>query len=121
MLRDPRSSYVRARSETLLKVKTFFDSEAVIYGTAPGKGRHKGRIGALQVVIPADVEVRAGKKVCHLKRGTRFEVGTGLSDADRRLDNPRAATGKPITFRFQELSKDGIPRFPSLVAFRDYE
>jgi len=121
MVRDPNSQYVRGRHESLLKVKSFFETEAIIYGRQPGKGRHVGAIGAFECIIPADVTLRAGGKTCHLKRGTRFEVGTGQSDRDRELNNPRAADGCMITFRFQELSKDGIPRFPSFVGYRDYE
>ena len=37
MLREPRSLYVAKRSSTLLKVKTFFDAEAVVIGYEPGK------------------------------------------------------------------------------------
>jgi DNA ligase-1 len=66
MLRKPESRYEAGRSATLLKVKTFHDAEARVVGHEAGRGRHKGRLGAL-VVEMAD--------------GTRFAVGTGLSDA----------------------------------------
>lgn len=33
MLRQPGSKYVRSRSSTLLKVKSFSDEEAIIIGT----------------------------------------------------------------------------------------
>ncbi len=68
MLRQPGSRYEVGRSSTLLKVKRFHDAEARVVGHQPGKGRHKGRLGALEVEI-AD--------------GTRFAVGTGFSDAER--------------------------------------
>jgi DNA ligase 1 len=45
----------------------------------------------------------------------RFNVGTGFSDAERE-DPP--AIGSVITFRYQELTKDGVPRFPSWVGER---
>lgn len=41
-----------------------------------------------------------------------FNVGTGLSDKLRK--NP-PAIGAIITYRFQELTKDGVPRFPSYI------
>jgi DNA ligase-1 len=47
-----------------------------------------------------------------LPDGTRFSVGTGFSD--RQRENP-PRIGDTITFRFQELSEGGVPRFPSFV------
>lgn len=100
MLRQPASLYVAGRSSTLLKVKTFHDAEATVIGHQAGAGRHKGRLGALLVQLPD---------------GTEFAVGTGFSDAQR--DNP-PAVGSSITFRYQELSDGGVPRFPSYVGVR---
>jgi DNA ligase-1 len=65
-----------------------------------GSGRHKGRLGALLVELPD---------------GTTFSVGTGFSDAERKAPPP---VGSQITFRYQELSDGGVPRFPSFVGVR---
>lgn len=100
MLRQPRSQYVAGRSSTLLKVKTFHDAEAVVIGHERGKGRHAGRLGALIMRLP---------------NGKEFSVGTGFSDRDR--ESP-PVIGATITFRYQELSDAGIPRFPSYVGLR---
>jgi DNA ligase-1 len=100
MLRRPGSKYEVGRSQSLLKVKTFHDAEARVIGHAPGTGKHKGRLGAL---------------VVELADGTKFNVGTGFSDAER--ESP-PALGAIITFRYQELSDDGVPRFPSWVGER---
>jgi DNA ligase 1 len=100
MLRQPGSKYVAGRSATLLKVKTFHDSEAVVIGHQAGAGRHKGRLGALLVRLPD---------------GTDFAIGTGFSDRER--ENP-PAVGATVTFRYQELSDAGVPRFPSWVGVR---
>ena len=97
MLREPGSLYVSGRSSTLLKVKTFHDAEATVIGHQEGPGKHKGRLGALQVKL-AD--------------GTQFSVGTGFSDRERGTP---PAIGSVITFRYQELSDAGVPRFPSYV------
>ena len=97
MLRQPKSMYAIGRSSTLLKVKTFHDAEATVIGHAPGTGKHKGRLGAL---------------IAKLADGTTFNVGTGFSDAEREAP---PAIGAVITFRYQELSNDGVPRFPSYV------
>jgi DNA ligase-1 len=101
MLRRPGSRYEVGRSSSLLKVKSFHDAEARVIQHLAGAGRHEGRLGALLVEMPD---------------GTRFSVGTGFSDRERV--NPPAA-GALITYRYQELSEDGVPRFPSYVGLRD--
>jgi DNA ligase-1 len=100
MLRQPGSKYEAGRSLTLLKIKSFVDSEARVVGHEPGKGRHQGRLGALLV---------------ELANGTQFSVGTGFSDAERGSPPP---IGSEITFRYQELTDGGVPRFPSYVRVR---
>jgi DNA ligase-1 len=50
-----------------------------------------------------------------LPDGTRFSVGTGFSDKERENPPP---VGSIITFRYQELSDGGVPRFPSFVGVR---
>jgi len=101
MLRQPKSLYVAGRSSTLLKVKSFKDDEAVVIGHQAGAGRHKGRLGALLVRLPS---------------GKEFSVGTGFSDKERESPPPVGAT---ITFRYQELSDGGVPRFPSFSGVRE--
>lgn len=103
MLRQQFSKYESGRSRTLLKVKTFHDAEAVIIGHEPGKGKHKGRMGAV---------------VCKDAKGITFAVGSGFTDKQRE-DPP--GIGTKITYRYQELTKDGKPRFPTFVTARDYE
>ena len=100
MLRQPESRYESGRSMTLLKVKTFHDADGVVVAHEPGIGRHKGRLGALVVTM---------------SNGIEFSVGTGFSDKER--EKP-PAIGSLITFRYQELSTGGVPRFPSYVRLR---
>jgi len=102
MLREPGSHYVGRRSGTLLKVKRFHDAEGKVVGHEQGKGRLKGLMGALIVE----------------RNGKRFNVGTGFTDA-RRRHPPKI--GSKITFRYQEMTERGVPRFPSFVAERNYE
>jgi DNA ligase 1 len=71
-----------------------------VIGHQDGMGKHKGRLGALLVKL-AD--------------GTQFAVGTGFSDKERGAP---PAVGATITFRYQELSEAGVPRFPSYVGVR---
>ena len=100
MLREPRSKYAVGRSSTLLKVKTFHDAEAVVLAHQPGKGRHKGRLGALVAVMDD---------------GTEFSIGTGFTDTQRESPPP---VDSVVTFRYQELTDAGVPRFPSFVRVR---
>ncbi|MDB5289300.1 MAG: dependent ligase-like protein [Phycisphaerales bacterium] len=100
MLRQPGSKYEAGRSSTLLKVKSFRDAEAIVIGHQPGAGKHKGRLGALLVKLPD---------------GTEFAVGTGFSDKERSAP---PGVGVTVTFRYQELSEGGVPRFPSYVGVR---
>ncbi|KAH6891588.1 hypothetical protein BKA70DRAFT_1119873 [Coprinopsis sp. MPI-PUGE-AT-0042] len=97
MLRKPGSTYEGTRSSTLLKVKTFYDAEALVTGYVPGKGRNVGVTGALK---------------CKMASGKTFNVGTGLNDKQRK--NP-PKVGTIIVYRFQELTRDKVPRFPSYV------
>jgi DNA ligase 1 len=101
MLRQPGSHYAAGRSSTLQKVKTFRDSEACVIGYEPGTGKHKGRMGALAV---------------QMANGVQFEIGTGFSD--RQRERP-PAIGAIVSFRYQELSDAGVPRFASYVGVRD--
>ncbi len=100
MLREPGSEYIRSRSSTLLKVKTFHDAEAKVIGYKGGQGRHRNRVGALELITP---------------KGVKFFAGTGLSDAER--ENP-PEIGALVTYRFQELTDQGVPRFPTYVGVR---
>jgi NAD-dependent DNA ligase len=100
MLRQPQSLYEVGRSTTLYKVKTFLDAEARVVEHLPGEGKHVGRLGALMVEMP---------------NGTRFSVGTGFTDAERRSPPP---IGALITYRYQELTDRGVPRFPTFVRVR---
>jgi len=97
MLRKPGSIYEGRRSASLLKIKTFYDAEAIVTGYAPGKGRNKGSTGALK---------------CKMESGKLFNVGSGLTDKIRK--NP-PKIGSIIVYRFQELTRDRVPRFPSYV------
>ena len=100
MLRKPGSPYERSRSMSLLKVKKFLDAEAVVLGYEAGAGRHKGRVGAL---------------LARLGNGKEFKVGTGLKDKEREAP---PAVGSIIAVKYQELTKDGVPRFPVYAGLR---
>jgi DNA ligase-1 len=100
MLRMPKSKYERIRSGTLLKYKSFKDIEAKVIGQKKGFGKYKGLMGALHVEIP---------------NGIKLDIGSGFSDEERK--NP-PALGSVITIKYQDLSINGVPRFPAYLRER---
>ena len=57
-----------------------------------------------------------GALECELPNGKRFDVGSGLT-MDQRRKPPKI--GSVITFKFQELSNNGHPRFPVFLRVRN--
>jgi DNA ligase-1 len=106
MLRQPGSKYVNGRSKTLLKVKKFFDADAIVRGHETGSGKNSSCMGALKCEMLDD----NGKPTRKF-----FKIGTGFTDAQRR--NP-PKIGKVVIYKYQELTKDGVPRFPSYGGIR---
>jgi DNA ligase-1 len=94
MLRAAGSPYEVGRSPHLRKLKSFDDTEARVIGYNPGKGKYQGMTGSLLVELP---------------NGTRFSIGSGLTDAQRRNPPP---IGSEITFKHYGWTKKGKPRFP---------
>lgn len=106
MLREPGSVYEEGRSRSLLKVKEFFDADAIVRAHVSGSGKNSNCTGALRVEMLDDAGEPTGKM---------FKVGTGFTDAQRRSP-PKI--GSTIIYRYQELSNSGTPRFPSYVGER---
>lgn len=100
MLRRKDSYHHSGRSEDLLKYKPFYDAEAVVIGHNPGNGKYIGMTGSLRVRTPD---------------GRVFNVGSGLSDAQRKTPPPIGVT---ITYRYQGLTRKGLPRFPVYLRTR---
>lgn len=88
------------RSDALFKLKPEMDEEAEVVGYQPGKGRYAGLTGALQVRTP---------------EGLVFELGSGLSDAQRRHP-PELGTW--VTYRYRDRTPNGVPRFATYVRVR---
>ncbi len=101
MLHRGAAFYQAKRSKDLLKLKQYQDAEAVVLQHLPGKGRNRGRMGAL-LVKTAD--------------GTVFKIGSGFSDQER--ENP-PAIGTMITFKYTGKTKNGVPRFASFMRIRE--
>ncbi len=101
MLHLDDAAYQTGRSSVLLKVTPWLDAEATVVAHLPGKGKYAGMLGALRVELPD---------------GRRFSLGSGLTDALRRNPPP---VGTQITYRYRELTQNGMPRFPRYLRVRD--
>ena len=97
--------YKEGRSKDLLKYKKFMDAEFEVVG------HHEAKFG-----LPVPVfDCKVGDKTFGV-----MMKGDFASRADR-MKNVTDYYGKMLTVKFQELSSDGIPRFPVGISFRDYE
>lgn len=94
------------RSNDLVKLKAFMDSEYKIVDVVEATRRDEG----------------TAVFVCECEAG-QFNVKP-MSTRELRADyfkNRKKLIGKMVTVKYQELSDDGIQRFPSVIAVRDYE
>lgn len=95
------------RSNNLIKLKVFTDKEFEIVDVIEATGRDAG---TAIFVLKAD-------------NGSEFKAKPqGSHDLrEQYFNNRNKLIGKQCTVQYQGLSDDGIPRFPSAVAIRDYE
>jgi DNA ligase 1 len=100
MLHRADASYVTGRSDVLLKLKLLLDAEATVVAHTPGRGKYKGKLGALVVETP---------------EGIRFKLGTGFSDAQR--ENP-PKIGSQVTYTYRDKTSKGKPKFASFLRER---
>lgn len=130
ILRDPQSLYKQGRhtlkSQGLLKLKKFYDDEAIIIGyeekmtneneKVKDERGYSKRSSHQENMVPADV---LGALIVKW-RDVEFNIGSGYNDLQRKKlwDERDHLIGKPVTFKYQELSKYGVPRFPVFKALR---
>lgn len=108
MVRNVTGAYaIGKRSANLQKVKTFLDGEYPIVGFTQGTGGETG------CVI----------WICETPDGKQFRVRPRGTQEERKVlfQNGEEYIGKMLTVRYQELTDDGVPRFPVGIAIRDYE
>lgn len=134
MLRSPEGKYKFGRSTVkqgyLLKLKRFDDSEAKVIGFEERMHNtneaHEDALGHTErshaKAGMVGVDTLGSFIVYDPKLDKKFNIGTGkgLDDSYRKLiwDNRGNYMGKLITYTYQELSKYGVPRFPSFKGFR---
>ncbi len=101
MMHRAYAPYLSGRSPVLYKLKPVHDAEATVLAHVPGRGKHAGRLGALQV---------------RTEDGVVFTIGTGFSDAERDNPPPR---GVLISYSHRGHTEAGVPRFASYLRRRE--
>jgi DNA ligase-1 len=98
--------YENKRSKSLLKDKRFLDAEFTILGVEEGDGNMAGKVGKLNFEI----------------NGKPFDAAVnGDWEYLAKLLKAKDLIGKQATVKYFQLTPDGIPRFPKVIAIRDYE
>jgi len=100
--------YENKRSKSLLKRKEFQDSEYKILGWKEGIGNRAGTIGHLCFKTEDGVKFNSNVK------GNFGYLAEVLNKGDSLI-------GKSATIKYFHLTPDGVPRFPYVIAIRDYE
>lgn len=136
MVRSLDGPYKMGRSTTkegtLLKLKRFFDSEAVILSTY--EFMHNGNKLVLQELEAEGIDVaevykRSSHKEnmvpmdklggFHVKwNNVEFDLGVGFNDQQRNEYWTDEVVGKTVKFKYQSVGPSGKPRFPVFLGFR---
>lgn len=101
VIRKDLAPYEKGRSKNALKLKPYEDAECKVIAYIEGKGKFQGKIGALLCQMPNDRVIK---------------IGSGLKDKDR--ENP-PKIGSIVTYKFNGLTKNSLPRFPVFLHIRD--
>lgn len=109
MVRNGDSPYEPdKRSYHLQKFKKFTDSEYKIVDAEEGSGNDEG------TVVWVCEKDSGGIRFNVRPTGTREERKDSFANKEKYF-------GKLLTVKYQELTEDGIPRFPVGLSIRDYE
>jgi ATP-dependent DNA ligase len=100
--------YEHKRSKFLLKRKEFKDAEYKVLEVVEGIGNRSGT---------------AGYMVLHMADSRTFKsnIKGDFPYLKKLLIDKKNLVGKLVTVKFFCLTPDGIPRFPYVIAVRDYE
>lgn len=100
ILKNPNLDYFTGRNENILKVKKFYDDEALVIGLNYSK---ENKFKSLKL---------------KLENGVIFNLGGGFSDIQRK--NP-PKIGDVVTFKYYDLTKNNKPKFASFLRIRKKE
>ena len=113
VVREPNVPYERKRSKNALKYKKFKDAECEVTEVNAGTGKYAGLMGS---VTCKSLGAAGSNTDEQIPLGVKFKVGSGFSDAQRA--NP-PKIGSIITYKYQNLTAKGVPRFPVFLRVRE--
>lgn len=102
--------YKQGRSKDLLKYKKFLDKEYEVVSHHEGTGTHAGT-----PIFICITKTNTGDKTFGVTMNGPIQLRKEM------FKNVTTYYHKMLTVKYQELSVDGIPRFPIGLTFRDYE
>lgn len=102
VLKNIDSSYLRKRSREWCKIKMVHTTDVHVIGFEMGNGKYSNVLG---------------KMLCLSENGVEFGVGSGFTDQEREYYMSNLPD--VIEVKYQELTKDGAPRFPIFVRVRE--
>ncbi len=121
IIRNPGSSYACERSHNVLKYKSYQDDEGIVVGYKWGKetelgSKLLGLMGSLMVDFNGNIFELSGftdeERVLTFKKtgdnASPFNVPG--EKVNRDIHNPKFPICSKITFRYRELSDNGIPK-----------
>ena len=100
--------YLGKKTNKLLKFKTMLSQDCKVVGLYEGKEgtKYEGMMGGFELTQ---------------ENGEHCECGSGFSDEDREYmwENRNKVIGRIAEIKYQELTNDGIMRFPIFLRWRD--
>ena len=133
MIRSPNGPYKFGRSTVregyLLKLKRFYDSEAIVISLQEKMHNENEAIKNIfgrterssHKANQTPANTLGAFIVREIKTGIQFNIGTGMNDELRKQvwTNQQDYIGKIIKYKAQKVGEKDAPRFPSFVGFRD--
>jgi DNA ligase-1 len=98
--------YLGKKSNRLMKFKTMKSMDCKIVGMYEGEGKYAGMLGGLKLIQ---------------ENGLECDVGSGFTDDDRNniWNEKTLAIGRIAEIKYQDLSADGVMRFPVILRWRN--
>jgi DNA ligase-1 len=98
--------YLGRKTNGMMKFKTMLSMDCEILAVYEGEGKYQGTLGGFEL---------------EQENGLKCKVGSGFSDEDRNQiwKQPDLVIGRTIEIQYQNLSDDGIMRFPVTLRYRD--
>lgn len=119
VVREPNAPYERKRSKNALKYKKFKDAECEVTAINAGTGKYAGLMGSVTCKALSAAGSNSDEQNGELlqpAREVKFKIGSGFSDEERA--NP-PKIGSIITYKYQNLTAKGLPRFPVFLRVRE--